>query len=133
MLSGGRFELSDALRNVEVGLDGGDHVSSDLILDIKDVAQLAIVSLGPDMLTRRRVDQLPCDADASSRSSNTTLKDVANPKLSSHISNIDGSTLVGKGRVSCDNEEPAQARKCRGDILGYPVSEVLLLGIAAHI
>ena len=37
---------------------------ADLVLDVEDVPEFAVIGLGPDVSTRRRVDELGCDPDA---------------------------------------------------------------------
>ena len=124
---------TDALLRVEVGLDGSDNVAGDLILHGEDVAQLAVVPLGPDMLASRGVDELTGDTNSPAGSPDAALEDVTDAEFLGDPADVHGSSLVGEGRVARDDEEPAQAGQCRDDVLGDPVREVVLLRIATHV
>src|SRR5262245_10190755 len=54
---------------VEMRLDGSYDVFGDFILDREDVAQLAVVSFCPDVLTGRGINELPRHADPATGSS----------------------------------------------------------------
>ena len=58
MLSGRLGGGAEPLLGIEVRLDRGDDALGDLVLDGEDVAQLAVVSLGPDVLAGLGVDEL---------------------------------------------------------------------------
>jgi hypothetical protein len=99
---------SDSLLRVKVRLDRGDHILGDFILDREDVAQLAVVPLGPDVLTGHCIDELPGDANPSTRGPDAAFEDVTDGQLDTDLPNVDGSPLVGEGRVARDDEEPAR-------------------------
>jgi hypothetical protein len=118
---------------VQVRLDGRDHAFRDVVLNGKDVLELAIIARGPDMLACLRVDQLRGDADASGRRLDAALQDVAHAELTGDLPDVDGLALEGKARVPGDHEQPAQTRERRGDLLGDAVRQVIVAQIAAHI
>ena len=124
---------AEALFLVEVRLDRGDDVAGDFILDSKNVAQLAVVPLGPDVLAGRCVNQLPRYADLPTRGPDAAFEDITDRELEGNLADVDGSSLVGEGRIARDNEQPAQAGERRCNILGDPVREIFLFEITAHI
>ena len=56
-----------ALLHVEVGLDHRHHALGDVVLDGEEVAQLAVIALGPDVLAGFGIDELRRDAHARCR------------------------------------------------------------------
>ena len=118
---------------IEMRLDRGDDLLGDVVLDGEDVLQLAVVFLGPDVLAGLGVDQLAGDADAPARRPDAALQHVAHAEFAGDLPHVHGFALVDEGRVAGDDEQPAQARERRDDVLGDAVGEVILLGIAAHV
>ena len=47
--------------------------------------------------------------------------------------NIDGSTLIGKAGITCDDKETAKARQSSYNLLDDAISEELLLTVAAQV
>ena len=108
-------------------------ILGDLILDREDIFQQPVVALCPNMLSVRGIDELPCDADATARRSDTAFKDISDTKIASDLADVDRPALVNEGGVARDDEQPAQTRKCGNDVLGHPIREEFLLWIAAHV
>ena len=117
----------------ELRLDGGDDFLGDLVLEFEDVRQVAIITVGPDVVVRRGVDELGGDAHAVAALADAALQDVAHAKLASDAFDVDGLALVIERRIPRDDEEPAKLRQTRDDVLGNTVGEVFLLRVAAHI
>ena len=105
----------------------------DLVLECEDVPQLAVVGLGPDVVTRGGVDELGADPHPVPRPAHAPLHHVADAQLPAHLLHVHRLALVGEARVPGDHRELAPAREPRDQILGDPVGEVLLLGIAAQV
>ena len=95
--------------------------------------QLAVVSLGPDVLAGLGVDELAGDADPLAGRPDAALEHVAHAELARDLPHVDRLALVDEARVAGDDEEPAQARERRDDVLGDAVGEIVLLGVAAHV
>ena len=52
---------------VDFGNDGGRYGCCDLILDSKDITQLAVVALGPEMIALLSIDELDSDPPGQPR------------------------------------------------------------------
>src|SRR6185437_12436224 len=63
----------------------------------------------------------------------TALDDIADPELFGDLLRVDGPALEEERGIACDDEEPAQLRQRRDDVLADAVGEILLLRIAAHV
>jgi hypothetical protein len=59
--------------------------AADLILEREHVLYLAIIGLGPDVLTGGRVDELGRDANAIARSAHAALDQIARTELETHL------------------------------------------------
>jgi hypothetical protein len=79
----------------------------------------------------RRVDQLPGDAHPAARLAHRAFEHIAHAELAADLLHVDGLALVGKTRIAGDDEEPADARERRNDIIDHAVGEIFLLRIAA--
>src|SRR3972149_10863116 len=121
------------LRRVDVGLDTADHAAGDLVLDREHVVERPIVALRPQVIAGRRLDELPGDPDPVAALSDAAFEDVPNPELASDLADIHVPALVGEARVARDHEQPSQPREAGEDVLGGPVGEVPLLGVAAQV
>ena len=80
-----------------------------------------------------RVNQLRADAQPLAGPAHAAFEHIANAKLARHLPDVDGAALVDKGRVARDDEQPPDARQASNQVLGYAVSEVVLIRIAAHV
>src|SRR5258708_30731636 len=79
------------------------------------------------------IDELSRDAHPVSRFANAAFQYVAHPKLATDLLHIDGAPLVGEARVAGDDEQRLEMRQRRDDVLGYPISKVVLFRITAHV
>jgi hypothetical protein len=118
---------------IEVRLHRGDNPFGDVILNVEDILHLTVVLFGPDVLPGLSVDQLASNTNTLASRADTALEHVPNPKVLGDLPDVHCLTFVNKGRIPRDDEEPAQTSQRRSDVLGNPVCEELLLGIAAHI
>ena len=109
--------------------DGG----GDLILNVKNIRELAVVAIGPDVLVGAPIDQLDDHPNAVSGFSDASLEQIVGAELAGDTAEVNGLTLVFERRVAGDDEKAAKTGKLREDFLRQPVGEELLLGIAAHI
>src|SRR5215472_12841039 len=76
----GRYRPGDALR--------------DLVLDGKHVGQLAVVSLGPEMVPGFGIDQLRRDPDPIAGTTDAAFDHVTHAQLARHFADIHGGALV---------------------------------------
>ena len=110
-----------------------DDVSRDFVLKGEDIGEDAIESLGPEMSTRRGIDQLGGYANPVSRFPHAAPKDVADLQLAGELVDLHGLALEIEGRVAGNDKDRRNLGEIRDDVLGDAVAEVFLLRIAAHI
>ena len=72
----------DLFGEVELQLQRLDDLLRDLLLDIKDVVQLAFVGVSPDLAVGAYVDELHVDAKGVLEASHAAADDVARAELS---------------------------------------------------
>jgi len=113
--------------------DSDRHSLGDLVLQREDVGKIAVVALGPDVLAALGLDQLRGDADAIAGFAQAAFEHIAHTELASDLLHIDRAALVAEGRIARDDEQRRIARQRGDDVLGDPVGEELLLGVATHI
>jgi hypothetical protein len=104
-----------------------------LFLKVEDIFEGAVEAVGPQMRGISRIDQLGADAHATAGLAHRAFQNITHPQFAPDLFHIDGLALVGEARIASDDEEPADARQRRDDLLDHAVGEILLLGIAAHI
>jgi hypothetical protein len=85
------------------------------------------------MRTRSSVDQLAGYPDAIAGFANASFENIPDPQISSHLLDIDSSTLERETRVPSDYEKLFVSRKGGNDLLNHPIRKILLLRITAHI
>jgi hypothetical protein len=81
-------KLSDALalRTLDLGSDDAgrqrpDNALCDLVLDGKNILKPAVVFVGPDVMTRRRVDELSGDAHAIANLAHAAFEHIAHAEF----------------------------------------------------
>ena len=117
----------------DLRLDRPNDAVGDVVLQLENIEQLAIVSLRPQMGPLRGVDQLAGDPDRVGRLAHAAFQHISDAQLARDLANIDRLALVGECGISRDDEEPRLTRECRDDVLGEAVREVFLLLVAAHV
>ncbi|MFO1059349.1 MAG: hypothetical protein U1E53_20575 [Dongiaceae bacterium] len=114
-------------------LERRDHPRRNLVLQRKDVADVPIVPLGPEMAPRLAVDELGGDAKTGPRLPDAALQDVGDAQPTGELDNFDRLPLEGERRVARYDEDGRDPRQVGDDVLGYAVAEILLLRVAAHV
>src|SRR5262249_20320034 len=84
--------------------DTGHDVPGDLVLHGKDIFELAIVTLGPDLMPLLGIDQLSGYADAVAGAPDASLGDIAYAELAADPSHIDRRSLEREGCIAGDHE-----------------------------
>jgi hypothetical protein len=124
-----------ALRALDLGplelrRNRADDGLGDLILQLENIVERAFEALGPQMRPGGRIDQLPGDAHLVRRLAHAAFQHIAHAELAADLLHVDRAALVGEARITCDHEQPANARQGRDDVLHHAVGEVLLLDVA---
>src|SRR5262245_49611497 len=107
--------------------DGRRYTAGNLILNGKNLTGSSVVTLGPLMHARSRIDQLRVDAHTLPRPAHAAFEDVADPELLRNLLHVDGPVFVGKCRVAGNYEKPSDPGQFRDQILGNAVREVPLI------
>src|SRR5215472_12018358 len=113
------------LRLLDPASEGGHDRAGDLVLDLEQLADVAIVAFGPDMIARRGIDQLRRDAQPLDRFADAALDHISDAELAAETLHVDILTAVLKGRVPGDYEELTEPRQLGDDVLGDAVYDIL--------
>src|SRR5439155_537520 len=120
-------------RAANARFDDPDDGLGDLVLEVEDVFQDAVIFVGPNVRAGLSLDELSRDAQAIAAFAQAALEHVANAELAPDLLDVDDLALVGEARIPRDHEQPIDPRQAGDDILDHAVGEILLLGIAAHV
>ena len=80
-----------------------------------------------------RIDQLRGDPHPIARLADAPLEHVANAERLADLAHTSVLALEGERGIAGDDEELRQLRQSGDDVFRDPVSEIVLLRIAAHI
>src|SRR4030095_10092155 len=89
------------------------YAGDNVVLQFKEIANLSVVALRPDMTIGLRIDQLRANSNPITGSAHATFQDIADTELAPHPSYVDGFALVSKGGVPRDDTQPFEARESR--------------------
>ena len=117
----------------ELDLQGHGDRLCDFILNLEDVGDVPVVTLGPKVGTRPTVHQLRGDAHAVSRTPNTAFEHMAHAEVPRNYLYAHGAPLIHERRTPRDNENAPQFRQLGDDVFGDAVREMLLLSVARHV
>src|SRR5215475_4708963 len=129
-----RLALSvKVLRGIHLRLDRGDDGLSYLVLYCKDVSKAAVVTVSPELAARRHIAELGSNAHEIAAPTHAALHHVIDAEFRSNLRHGKRLALEGEGRVARDDEEPANFRQRRDNVLADAVGKILLLLFAAHV
>ena len=111
----------------------GDDVLRDIVLEGKDIREVPIEALGPEMAAGRPVGQLRGYANSASRLPHAAFQDISDLQPAGQLIDLDRPALEAEGRAPGDDEDGRHLREVGDDVLGDTVADVFLLRIAAHI
>src|SRR6516164_6526499 len=96
-------------RLLELRRDRADHALRHLVLELENVLERAVETVGPQMRPACRIDELRRDAHAVRRLAHAAFEHVPDAELATHLLYVYGMTLVGEARISGDHEQVAKA------------------------
>ena len=102
--------------------------ASDVALQRQDIAQVALVLLGPQVRIRRRVNQLRGDSNAAVRSQHRALDDGIDVERLRDLGQRLSSALVAHHRGARDHAQRANLGEGRDERVGHAVREEFLVG-----
>ena len=115
------------LTRSELDLERIDDATGDLILDLENVSEVAIVALCPEMCAMGSVDQLRGNAHSVASLANAALDSELDAEFSANVGHTERFALVDEGRSSRDSEETGYFAQIRDDVFSDPVAEIVLL------
>ena len=110
-----------------------DDGLGDFLLHREDVVEAAIIAFRPEMHAGRRLDQLRRDPHTGSSSPHAPFKKLGHTKLPSDLGDAGGFAAEGERGIASDHEQRAKVGQPGDDVLGDPVTEIGLIGLAAEI
>ena len=122
-----------AFRRQELDLQGCHDLQRDLVLEREDVAEVAVIALGPDVAAGCPFDQLGVDPHLLAGLANAALDHIGNAQFLGDLLEIHRLALVGEDGIAAEHEQTRDLRQIGDDVLGDAVAEELLLGIVAHV
>src|SRR5262249_17555145 len=97
-----------ALPRQQLDLERSDYGAGDLILHCKDLGDVAIKGLGPEMEAVRDLDQLRGDTHPRARGPNASLEDVGHRELSADLAKVIPAALERERRGAPRNLQPLE-------------------------
>ena len=127
-----------AARAVDLGfsdlrLDEADDGLGDAVLELEDLAELAVKTLGPLMGTGLGVDELDGDPHAAAGKTDAAFEEIADAELIGDLAGIYRAVLVNEGRVAGDDGEGLEPAQRCDEVLDDAVGEIVLGRIAAEV
>lgn len=110
-----------------------DDFGRQLGLDGKYVLDPAVVTARPEMRTAARIDQLRHHAKLVPGAPGTAFDHIAGAQPFADEADVFCLTAQGEGRIAGNHLKLGVSRQIGDYILGKPVGEIALLGVAAHI
>src|SRR5208282_2311958 len=87
--------------------DRGGGAGGDLVLHRKNIGEVAVIALGPEMPAGRRLDQLRGHPHSIAGLAHAAFKHVAHAQLAPDLFHVDRAALEGEARVARDDEQRA--------------------------
>src|SRR5690606_20870237 len=92
------------LRALELLDDRADDALGDPILQLEHVAESALITLGPKMPARLRVDELARDADAVGSFADAAFEQIAHAELATDLLHVAWPAPIAEARIAGDDE-----------------------------
>ena len=99
----------------------------DFVLNVENIINVPVETLGPNMTAVMGVDELSGDPQAIAAASNTAFQDIAHVQFTGELARINRVVLVGEGRIAGDHAHPGDLRQGGDNILGHAIGEKLML------
>ena len=91
------------------------------------------VLLSPDLVCVFRLHQTCVDPQTLSGLPHASVEHVAHAEVAPDLLGLRFLAGIALDGASCDHEQSRQSRKPRSEVLGQPVSEILLLRLTRHV
>src|SRR6516225_1326706 len=103
------------------------------VLDSKNVGQIAVEAVCPNMSACCGINELCSDSGSCSGPADAAFKNVTDAEFTAHLLDVDRPAFVCKARIAGDHKQPAKLRQLSRHVLGDPVPKELLIWVTGHI
>ena len=110
-----------------------DDGVGDLVLNGKDVCEIPVIPVSPDVTTILALDELGGDAHARAGLADASFQNKFDPEILADLLHLYRLALIGKRRIARSDKQAGDLRQVGDDVFGNPIAKVLLLWITAHI
>ena len=122
-----------AFRRVEGHFKRVDDPTRDVVLDLEDIRQVAIVAVGPQVATGCCIDELRGNPHAIAGAPDRAFEHREHTKLAADGAKVDRASFISEARVARDHRQTGDLRQVGDDVFSDAVGEIFLLRIARHI
>src|SRR5262249_35705270 len=105
----------------------------DLVLQGEDVFEVAVVALGPEIITARGIEKLDGHPNAAADLAYAAFGHVPDADLAADLLDVGPVAPVREAGVTGDDEQGPEPRQFGDDLARDPVGKIVLRGIAAQI
>jgi len=108
----GHLFLLDAAANIpnELEIESLSEAACDLALRFGEVSALGLESIGPNMRTAFRVDQLNIHPNLIAGPPDAALEDIAGAEVSADLLHVGRLAFISEGPIAGDHEAPGNPR-----------------------
>jgi len=111
----------------------GDDRARDFVLHGEDVGHLTVERVRPEVEARGGVDELRCHPEPSADVAHTTAQHRGDVKSSSDFADVTARAAKRERARTRRNLEPFQLRQRVDQLLAQSITQVIVLGVAAHV
>ena len=104
-----------------------------VVLHLKDIYQIAVVPVRPQVAATGRIDELRCDTNALGRPANRAFEHRLHAKLAADGADVDRASLIGKAGIAGDHHETRDLRQIGDNVIADAIREILLFRVARHL
>src|SRR5688500_11283047 len=105
----------------------------DVVLDREHILHLAVVSLGPEVVSVRYVHELRSDAELAPHLAYAALEHSRDLELPPNLTDVLVLSLEGERRRPGRHTKRLDLAQCVDDLFGHTVGEVFVLRIGTHV
>jgi len=121
------------LRSDQLDTERVRDPARDLVLQSEKINCVAVEPLRPKMRVGRGIDELGVDADLAAGPTDASFEHIAHAEVAANLLRVDRLIPVGERGIARDHEHIREPRQVGRQVLGDPVSKILLLWIIAQI
>ena len=117
----------------QLQLQGRHDRQGDLVLQLEDIAHLAVVALRPHLIAIGCVDQLHGDPEAIAGAPDAAVEHAGDAEGLRDSADIDRLALERECRRACSHLQRVNLRQRVQQLFGKAVAEVLVIDVRAHV